>query len=181
MDDVWSVLGDVEGESRKARQALLDYAQMGSGRGLRKLHARYQAEELAPTRRLSSLLAWSSRFDWQARVARFDLAQQEEQQEVWLRRKAEAREQDWTDAARVRGRVMGLLNGGGLDALTLLRVAGALRQASDLMRLAAGDGVEIELGGAALDEYIDRQLARLGYVTKARAGAAFGADADTGG
>lgn len=181
MDDVWSVLGEVDGESRKARQALLDYAQAGAGRGLRKLHARYQAAETAPTRRLSSLLAWSSRFDWQARVARFDLAQQEEQQESWARRKAEVREQDWTDAARVRGRVMGLLNGGGLDALELLRVAGALRQASDLMRLAAGEEAEMALGGAALDEFIDRQLARLAYAAKARAGAAFDADADAGG
>lgn len=69
-------------ESSAANQALIDYAQMGKERSLRKLAARYlqqrdqqqQAGEPAnvPTVRVETLEDWSRKYHWQDRVAVFD-------------------------------------------------------------------------------------------------------------
>ncbi len=72
-----------------ARQALLDYLQMGPGRKLESLLSRYQSLETAPTRRRSTLLSWSERFDWQTRAAEYDADQaaaveQEKRQRVQI-------------------------------------------------------------------------------------------------
>ena len=73
-------------ESKKAYQALRDYAHLGPARSLRRLHALYveQAADTAkdaplpPTVRLASLMAWSARHDWQARVDAWDRERDEE-------------------------------------------------------------------------------------------------------
>jgi hypothetical protein len=88
------------GESRKAHDALLEYAKMGSERSLRKLHERFlemaavreQWEQETvkqpsstpqavfgapppgpPTKRLSTINTWSVRHAWQARIARWEV------------------------------------------------------------------------------------------------------------
>lgn len=73
-------------ESKKAYQALRDYAYLGPARSLRRLHALYveQAADTAkdaplpPTVRLASLMAWSARHDWQARIDAWDRERDEE-------------------------------------------------------------------------------------------------------
>lgn len=56
-------------ESPKARQAWAEYLALGPGRSLEQLAARYQARTApVPTRQLSRLKVWSSRFGWQARL-----------------------------------------------------------------------------------------------------------------
>lgn len=73
-------------ESKKAYQALRDYAALGPARSLRRLHAIYieQAADTAkdapipPTVRLSALMTWSARHDWQARVEAWDKERDEE-------------------------------------------------------------------------------------------------------
>ncbi len=62
-----------ERENNKAVVACNDYLRMGPGRSLAKLLHRYQAAaEAAPTKRLSTLKAWSTTFGWQVRAAAYD-------------------------------------------------------------------------------------------------------------
>lgn len=69
-----------EGESSKAVQACNDYLRMGPGRSLQKLHHIYteSTPEQPPTKELRTLKEWSRRYDWQARVALYDTAVQEQ-------------------------------------------------------------------------------------------------------
>lgn len=62
----------MEAETRKAHTALRDYWLIGPGRSIRNLHRKYmQVTSLErPTRHLRTLLGWSSRYAWQARVDR---------------------------------------------------------------------------------------------------------------
>lgn len=70
-------LNRIKGESKKAHNALMDYFLMGGGRSLRKLGDKYikqassdyQAES-PPTKKQNTLMAWSLRYHWQARIAR---------------------------------------------------------------------------------------------------------------
>jgi hypothetical protein len=72
-----SPLNRIKGESKKAHNALMDYFLMGGGRSLRKLGDKYvkqassdyQAKE-PPTKKQNTLMAWSLRNHWQARIAR---------------------------------------------------------------------------------------------------------------
>lgn len=63
-----------EKESDNAYNALLDYCQMGAGRSLSSLVNRYQtvSKSLPPTKRITTLKQWSSRYEWQARTAAYD-------------------------------------------------------------------------------------------------------------
>jgi hypothetical protein len=70
-------LNRIKGESKKAHSAFVDYFLMGGGRSLRKLGDKYvklassdhQAKE-PPTKKKNTLMAWSLRNHWQARIAR---------------------------------------------------------------------------------------------------------------
>lgn len=68
-----------EGETDKAHRALCDYARMGAGRSVRKLHQTYieAGSESAPTVHLSTLLNWSTKYDWQERVRGYEDALKE--------------------------------------------------------------------------------------------------------
>jgi len=60
-------------EGYKAILACNGYLRLGPGRSLAKLLNRYQAgAETPPTKRLNTLKAWSSQFDWQLRAAAYD-------------------------------------------------------------------------------------------------------------
>ncbi|MHC4195938.1 MAG: hypothetical protein ACYSQZ_08355 [Planctomycetota bacterium] len=77
-------LNRIKGESKKAHDALMDYFLMGGGRSLRKLGDKYveqassdyQAKE-PPTKKQNTLMAWSLRNHWQARVAQQTLLDDE--------------------------------------------------------------------------------------------------------
>lgn len=77
-------LNRIKGESKKAHSAFMDYFLMGGGRSLRKLGAKYvehtssdyQAKE-PPTKKQNTLMAWSLRNHWQARIAQQTLLDNE--------------------------------------------------------------------------------------------------------
>lgn len=83
-------------ETLKANAALNDYALLGSGRSLSKLVEVYRSRpEGGPTTKLSTLKDWSGKYDWQARIARYDAAVQAEARAAleaqWLQRRAAER------------------------------------------------------------------------------------------
>lgn len=66
-----------ESDTDKAYRALCDYARMGPGRSLDKLHKTYTAPSPAtepPTRSFRWLKEWSRMNDWQERVRAYDAA-----------------------------------------------------------------------------------------------------------
>lgn len=91
-------------ESQKANSALRDYAFMGAGRSLLKLHARYLEATGArpPTTRLAALKTWSMRYDWVSRVSAWDRARALEEEAEWLARRREVRAQDWNQGTELR-------------------------------------------------------------------------------
>lgn len=66
-----------QGEPSKPHTALTDYAQLGPGRSFERLLARYRSapDPRPPTMRRATLVDWSTRYAWQARVAAYDAAQ----------------------------------------------------------------------------------------------------------
>lgn len=109
----------VKGETSKASQALWDYAQMGAGRSLAKLIEAYQSdpegtpdparEAQPPTTRLRTLKAWSVRYDWQARVARWDQLQKEAEAGQWEERREAFRQRAYDIADQALERLEDML------------------------------------------------------------------------
>lgn len=67
----------------KAAQAFADYAALGAGRSLDKLVTHYQSRpESAPTRQLTSLKVWSTKYGWQDRIKRMAAEQTAEVAEL---------------------------------------------------------------------------------------------------
>ena len=58
-------------ETNKARQAFEDYFALGPNRSLSKLHRMYTevTPENSPTKHLRTLKMWSTKHDWQSRIA----------------------------------------------------------------------------------------------------------------
>lgn len=79
-------------ESKRAHQALCDYAYLGPARGIRQLHRVYEEQAakakdapgapIPPTVKLSTLWGWSVTHEWQARVEAWDKQQAEEGERV---------------------------------------------------------------------------------------------------
>jgi len=96
-------LAQAAGESRRANQALRDYAAMGAGRSLRKLHGRYVQQPSnnpptgfhAPTASFTTLSTWSLKHDWVARAERWDQVAAQEAEAAWRERREEEREEEW--------------------------------------------------------------------------------------
>ncbi len=56
-------------DNPNAEQAFLDFVEMGHGRSLEKLATEYHARtQPVPTKQLSRLKIWSTRYGWQARL-----------------------------------------------------------------------------------------------------------------
>ncbi len=96
------------GVSRRANQALRDYAKMGSGRSQRKLIKYYKEQAVSdplarqPTLIYSTLSRWSYQFDWVARVDAWTKIQQEREQAEWEDRRRQIRQQDWEHGQQLR-------------------------------------------------------------------------------
>lgn len=104
----------MKGERTDANQALHDYALMGPGRSLAKLCDWYKGRQQPagktrvnlggtppsqpPTKRLRTLEAWSSRYDWQRRVAAWQALQNKRERQKWEERRKEWRERAFTFA-----------------------------------------------------------------------------------
>lgn len=161
--DIAEPLKRAQGETKRANQALRDYAALGVGRSIDKLHARYIANESQiepPTKSRHTLAGWSIRYDWQRRVAEYDRQEEEafeQQRREWRRQLIE---QDWEHGQRLRElsekilaaapsfirrreKIEKLPDGGERRIITVALDANALARveklASDLQRLAAGE------------------------------------------
>jgi hypothetical protein len=103
------VSGQRASESPRAKRAWLDYLQMGEGRSLAQLVAKYaevrrtQGKTGVPTLFLSTLEKWSADFGWQARLqAIADQAAAEAEAEIRRQRKAVFEDGLALDFERVR-------------------------------------------------------------------------------
>lgn len=101
-------LAPVRSETKKANEALRDYARMGPARSLRKLHARYTQQKLSgditipPTLSLYTLGNWSMRFGWPARAEAFDILERRANDELWKERREKIRELDFSFSDKLR-------------------------------------------------------------------------------
>lgn len=92
-----------KGESKRANQALRDYAYMGAARSLPKLLSRYRlSTEPQPTKSLPTLKTWSDRLQWQARVNLFDEAERQREEEEWIERRKQIRQLDFEHGEKLR-------------------------------------------------------------------------------
>ncbi len=82
------------GENKKAYAAFCDYARLGAGRSLSLLVKTYQTatKPLPPTKRITTLKEWSSKYHWQVRVAAYDKAIQAELEAAAAARRREVME-----------------------------------------------------------------------------------------
>ena len=96
-------LAQARGESRRANQALRDYAAMGPARSLRQLRERYLQQPSSnppagfrpPTASLATLETWSLKHGWVARTERWDGLAAQEAEAAWRERREEEREEEW--------------------------------------------------------------------------------------
>lgn len=188
-------------EKAKHNQAIRDYAFLGPARSMHKLLKRYT--DLAPndpsalTLSIDSIKLWSRQYDWQRRVAAWDIQEADRDMLEWEERKRALREQDWAQGGDLRDKVAQFLEqlprflqdsvsereetlADGTKLRTrvitvglntnLTQIANALIQASKLQRLATDEPTEnVRLSGAALDSLIASELARLAHSGEAGA------------
>lgn len=90
-------LEQMKDESLKANNALNDYFLLGDGRSLAILHQKYTkaAPKQAPTRQLRTLKEWSSKYAWQARIARQEEIVKQKERDEWAARQEELRKREW--------------------------------------------------------------------------------------
>ena len=159
-------LGHELGERGNAYQALLDYCWM-ERRSLGRLAERYKIEAgqglRVPTRRVSTLENWSSRYNWQHRVTLWDLALAEIKQEEWLRRAELVNDLDWNDGQGLREAARETLERIIETAdPSLGMLAQVFAAASKLQRLATNEPTDnVNLTGYALDAAIEKEISRL--------------------
>lgn len=102
MPDPWDRRKD---ETKRAHDALLDYCAMGGGRSIRALFAQYRQQSATfaatgaatrkpPTRRLRTIMTWSSRFDWPERAAAWDTHMRTREEDKWAAFLEELREKE---------------------------------------------------------------------------------------
>ena len=171
------------GESRNAHQALLDnYAWRCS---LREQAKRYRQQDGSipsakpPTTSYTMLMKWSTWYAWEERKNLQKLIDQEAERQLWLERRAQARELDWSQGGKLRDladRVIEeapnfvkewtsledgmLVKYKALSTDALVKVA---KLASDLQRLAAGmetGRIGVDLSKSA-EELTDEELAEI--------------------
>lgn len=90
------------GESAAASQALYDYAHMGYNRSLKGLAEKYQDEEDPPTKSYETIAYWSSTFEWQDRVAKWEEIERQREEKIWRARKDKIREKEWDNFDRLQ-------------------------------------------------------------------------------
>jgi len=100
--DAEDPLKPVEGESSAANAALIAYARMGYGRGLKPLREKFSAMEDPPTKSYATIVNWSSKLDWVARVERWEEIERKRDEAVWRGRRDELREKEWDNFARLQ-------------------------------------------------------------------------------
>jgi hypothetical protein len=100
--DATDPLKPVENEPATSNAALHDYARMGYSRAIRKLHELYQQQEAPPAESISTIYYWSTTFDWQDRVSRWDELERQREEKVWRERRDELRKKEWDNFERLQ-------------------------------------------------------------------------------
>jgi len=132
-------------------------------RSLNGLIERYQSEtEASPTKRVATIKAWSSRFNWQSRCAQFDLVMADEKVQEWARRKEELNELAWEQGMTLRRKVMSQSH---INPGELRLVVSSWVDVDKVQRLAVDaptDNVR-QMGPGAVRSGLEHELERLGY------------------
>ena len=95
-------------EHHPAHKALMQYALMGKDRSQVNLMKLFESTRnpvngvQAKIPRMTTLQGWSIKYEWVARVQRWDEIQQEKMQQLWLERKVQVREADWEHGRKLR-------------------------------------------------------------------------------
>jgi hypothetical protein len=105
----------IPGENERAHLALHDYDALGPDRTLERLSAIYRsATTVVPTRQTTTLKNWSTRYQWQERLAQQQelrlAAERERRDAVWAARREQIRDESWELAQRLRKRAIELLD-----------------------------------------------------------------------
>lgn len=121
-------LARISNETTRALSALHDYVALGGGRSLPLLTKGYRNEleagnnlyqffekyrtggEKVPSQQLATISGWSSRFHWQARVARLMEIRSAEREAQRLERLKELEDLDWHQGQALRDKVSDLLH-----------------------------------------------------------------------
>lgn len=101
-------LAPVRSETKRANEALRDYARMGAARSLRKLLAIYLQRAvnndttIPPTKSFHTIERWSYVFGWVARVNVFDELERRAADDLWKERRGKIREADFAVSEELR-------------------------------------------------------------------------------
>lgn len=100
-------------ETVRALAAFHDYEAMGDGRSLSLLTKKYKEDKAAgqkpPSTNIQVMTQWSSRYHWQARLARLLEIRAAQREELRLQRLRELEESDWQQGQVLREKVAALL------------------------------------------------------------------------
>jgi len=207
MTVVWNwddPLARMPGETSRALQAFHDYEAMGPGRSMPLLGKGYRNElpeghilyaffqkyrgswdkpgEAIPTKQQATIEGWSSRFSWQARIARLMEIRKNEREARRSERQALLEDEDWGDGDRLRQRVREFMDelpkfkrrkvqettGPDGEKVTVITVelnttvaqlAQGLKAASELQRHAVNEpDATVELSGGSLLNTLIKEL-----------------------
>ena len=110
--DPLAPLESIKGETKRANHAARTYILMGPGRTIKQVRDRLNAElnsDLIPGKIKNAKYAsnatfgvWSSRFQWVARAAAYDLTEDRIRADLWQKRREEIREKDFAAANELR-------------------------------------------------------------------------------
>lgn len=167
-EELIEALGRMPRENQHAWKALLDYACMDH-RSLDQLSRRYQSHtESAPTKQLSTLKKWSTKYKWQTRLIGFDRIQAEKKAEEWIRRREMLNERGWGEGNTIRDKLLQMYKTHEeIGELRLL--VSAWVDADKVQRLSVDAPTDNHKhSGAVLNDDIKRALDELGYEQKAR-------------
>lgn len=144
-------LAPVENESRRAAQALKDYALMGSTRSIKALHKRYElmdaewrknklgAVQAPPTTRWTTLSNYSVKFRWQERVHAYDEQIRRKEQETFESDRIRWREHRLRAAKNLLSKAIAGLNDLDVKDASLTQIARALQTAMNELRVEFGE------------------------------------------
>jgi len=139
-----------KGESTKANQALHDYARMGLARSLRDLHTQYiqRASNARPTAKWWTLETWSRRYEWQARVARYEQLLQEQELAAFAADRLEWRKKRLDITKAHFGKIARAMQEFDAAGVTLSQLTSAIKTVNEELRKEFGDEVQrVELTG----------------------------------
>ena len=195
--DLDDPLGRVKGETGRSNHALLDYFEIGPGRSLPRLirgykglveagdvnytlFSQYRVQDEGepsvkpPSKRLATVERWSSDYQWQARIARYEKLERERRLAIREQRRDQLEDDDWGSGGALRAVAAEFLeifprfltrsvreeeddDGEKVRVIreelntTIAQISQAMKVGSDLQRLSTNEPTDItEVHGAVL-------------------------------